>query len=175
MTQQDDIEVQIKALEPVDLREADDGITFDELVRFGIDCGAPLTNGIAWSFQYKGLPVTHENDQCYLIGSQGTRFIHGCRLFVGADGTFLICLDERDPLANRITFEELECYGSESPENQGTGQAMPFLYKRIHIHRVSVDCFVVGLSREQFLRGQILLTRELEYLGKVVTLSEILD
>lgn len=44
-----------------------EAITFDELVKHGIESGAPLTNGMPWSFDYKGQPITHENDECYLI------------------------------------------------------------------------------------------------------------
>lgn len=45
-----------------------EAITFDELVAYGKN--QPETNiveGIPWSFKYKGFPITHENDTCYLI------------------------------------------------------------------------------------------------------------
>lgn len=44
-------------------------ITFDELVAHGVASGAPIINGMPWSFDWQGQPVTHENDDCYLIGS----------------------------------------------------------------------------------------------------------
>jgi hypothetical protein len=44
-----------------------EAITFDDLVAHGIASGAPLHNGMPWSFTYKGQPITHENDDCYLI------------------------------------------------------------------------------------------------------------
>lgn len=44
-----------------------EAITFDELVAHGIANGANVTNGMPWSFIYKGHPITHENDDCYLI------------------------------------------------------------------------------------------------------------
>lgn len=48
-------------------------ITFDELVQYGIaQCKAEgrsgnIVNGMPWSFSYRGIPVTHENDGCYLV------------------------------------------------------------------------------------------------------------
>lgn len=44
-------------------------VSFDELVQHGIDSGAPLTRGMPWSFNFIGHPVTHENDDLYLIGA----------------------------------------------------------------------------------------------------------
>ena len=44
-----------------------EAITFDELVQHGIEAGANIHNGMPWSFQYAGHPITHENDKCYLI------------------------------------------------------------------------------------------------------------
>lgn len=42
-------------------------ITFDQLVAHGIAAGGSVVNGMPWSFQYNGHPITHENDDCYLI------------------------------------------------------------------------------------------------------------
>jgi hypothetical protein len=44
-----------------------EAITFDELVAHGREHGANEVNGMPWSFNYAGHPVTHENDDCYLI------------------------------------------------------------------------------------------------------------
>ncbi len=44
-----------------------EAITFDELVAYGLTNGANAVNGMPWSFQYNGHPITHENDDCYLI------------------------------------------------------------------------------------------------------------
>lgn len=43
-----------------------EAITFDEMVEFG-KTQAALWNGMPWSFNYAGQPITHENDTCYLI------------------------------------------------------------------------------------------------------------
>ena len=48
-------------------------ITFDQLVAHGTEqCKAEgrqsnIVNGMPWSFSYAGHPITHENDDCYLI------------------------------------------------------------------------------------------------------------
>ena len=44
-----------------------EAITFDELVEYGKANGGNVVDGMPWSFQYQGQPVTHENDNCYLI------------------------------------------------------------------------------------------------------------
>lgn len=44
-----------------------EAITFSECVEYGKSLGVSLINGMPWSFDYKGHPVTHENDECYLI------------------------------------------------------------------------------------------------------------
>jgi hypothetical protein len=44
-----------------------EAITFDEFIEYGKGNGANIVNGMPWSFEYKGLSVTHENDTLYLI------------------------------------------------------------------------------------------------------------
>lgn len=44
-----------------------EAITFDELVEFGKNNGGNIVNDMPWSFNYGGHPITHENDECYLI------------------------------------------------------------------------------------------------------------
>lgn len=44
-----------------------EAITFAELVAYGLANGANVVNGMPWSFSYQGHPITHENDECYLI------------------------------------------------------------------------------------------------------------
>jgi hypothetical protein len=44
-----------------------EAITFDELVEYGRQHGANIVNGMPWSFDYNGHPITHEDDDCYLI------------------------------------------------------------------------------------------------------------
>lgn len=44
-----------------------EAITFEELIAYGIAVGANIVNGMPWAFFYEGYPITHENDNCYLI------------------------------------------------------------------------------------------------------------
>ena len=44
-----------------------DAITFEEFVEYGKNNGGNIVNGMPWSFTYNGHPVTHENDERYLI------------------------------------------------------------------------------------------------------------
>lgn len=44
-----------------------EAITFDEFIEYGKNNGGNIVNGMPWSFQYAGVNVTHENDECYLI------------------------------------------------------------------------------------------------------------
>lgn len=70
-----------------------DAITFDELVQHGRDNGANIVNGMPWSFQYAGHPITHENDQCYLIPTlEGTmKFTPQDMLIAGVKGEIYPC------------------------------------------------------------------------------------
>jgi hypothetical protein len=45
-------------------------ISFSDFVEYGRNNGANIVNGMPWSFEFEGYPVTHENDSCYLIGNQ---------------------------------------------------------------------------------------------------------
>lgn len=44
-----------------------EAITFDELVSHGLKNGANVVDKMPWSWSYNGHPITHENDECYLI------------------------------------------------------------------------------------------------------------
>jgi hypothetical protein len=45
-----------------------EAITFDELIAYGKEnCGPHIVGGMPSSFDYKGYPVSHENDKRYLI------------------------------------------------------------------------------------------------------------
>lgn len=70
-----------------------EAITFEELVQHGKDQGANLINGMPWSFKYGGHPITHENDECYLIPtSEGTmKFTPLDMLITGVQGEIYPC------------------------------------------------------------------------------------
>jgi hypothetical protein len=70
-----------------------EAITFDQLVEHGISCGVSLNNGMPWSFSYGGQPVTHENDNQYLIPTlEGIMaFNRGDMLITGVKGEIYPC------------------------------------------------------------------------------------
>jgi len=70
-----------------------EAITFDELVEYGIAHGGNVVNGMPWSFRYQGQPITHENDNCYLIPTlEGTmNFCRGDMLITGVNGEIYPC------------------------------------------------------------------------------------
>lgn len=70
-----------------------EAITFDELIEHGRASGAPLTNGMPWSFDYQGHPIAHETDHCYLIPTlEGTMKMHrGDMLITGVKGEVYPC------------------------------------------------------------------------------------
>lgn len=70
-----------------------EAITFNELVEHGIRCGAPTHNGMPWSFDYANHPITHENDDCYLIPTlEGTmKMMRGDMLITGVAGEIYPC------------------------------------------------------------------------------------
>ena len=70
-----------------------EAITFDELVEYGKANGANIVDGMPWSFDYQGQPITHENDDCYLIPTlEGTmRFNRGEMLITGVKGEIYPC------------------------------------------------------------------------------------
>ena len=70
-----------------------EAITFDELVKHGLENGANVNNGMPWSWNYKGHPITHENDQCYLIPTlEGTHHMTPTDMLItGVKGEIYPC------------------------------------------------------------------------------------
>jgi hypothetical protein len=70
-----------------------EAITFDEFVEHGKQNGGNIVNGMPWSFEYNGHPVTHENDECYLIPTlEGTHnFTPQDMLITGVNGEIYPC------------------------------------------------------------------------------------
>ena len=44
-----------------------EAITFEEFIEYGKAHADNFNNGMPWFFEYKGHPVTHKNDECYII------------------------------------------------------------------------------------------------------------
>ena len=70
-----------------------EAITFAELVQHGRDAGANIVNGMPWSFSYAGHPISHENDERYLIPTlEGTmNMTPGDMLITGVKGEIYPC------------------------------------------------------------------------------------
>jgi hypothetical protein len=71
-----------------------EAITFDELVAYGIaHSESGIYNGMPWSFHYNGHPITHENDDCYLIPTlEGTmKLTRGDWLITGVNSEIYPC------------------------------------------------------------------------------------
>lgn len=73
-----------------------EAITFDELVNYGKANGGNIVNGMPWSFHYNGHPITHENDECYLIPTlEGTmQMTPSDMLVTGVNGEIYPCKKE---------------------------------------------------------------------------------
>ena len=70
-----------------------EAITFDELVEYGKIHGGNIVNDMPWSFNYAGPPITHENDDCYLIQTSSgiVKFNRGDMLITGVNGEIYPC------------------------------------------------------------------------------------
>lgn len=68
-------------------------ITFDELVEYGRNNGGNIVNGMPWHFSYQGHPITHENDECYLVPTSSgyARFTPQDMLITQIDGEIYPC------------------------------------------------------------------------------------
>lgn len=47
-----------------------EAVTFDELVAYGLTQTNNVYNNMPWSFEFMGIPVTHETDDCYIVGTE---------------------------------------------------------------------------------------------------------
>lgn len=70
-----------------------EAITFEELVAHGMRSGVPVESGMPWAFEYKGHPITHEDDDCYLVPTREgmMRFERGSWLITGVEGEIYPC------------------------------------------------------------------------------------
>lgn len=70
-----------------------EAITFDELVKHGLENGANVVNEFPWSWNYNEHPITHENNECYLIPTlEGTmKMTPNDMLITGVQGEIYPC------------------------------------------------------------------------------------
>jgi len=67
--------------------------TFDQFVAYGIANGGNVVDGMPWSFAFHGRPVSHENNDRYLITTREGKtldFHRGETLHVDADGSLWV-------------------------------------------------------------------------------------
>lgn len=62
-------------------------ITFKNFIKYGLENSDNIVNGMPWSFTYEGFPVTHENDNLYLITRPDGKIIKfNCNCVLYTDG-----------------------------------------------------------------------------------------
>jgi len=71
-----------------DIAHVVEAINFNELVQHGLKNTTNIVRGMPWSFQYEGRQVTHENDECYLIGNDAIRMMSDDMLVIDDDEMF---------------------------------------------------------------------------------------
>lgn len=79
-----------------------EALSFDELIQYGLTQTDNVYNNMPWSFKYMGVPITHETDDCYIIGGY-TKFTKN-QMLVVKDGELQIV----DVDAFEIISEPLE-------------------------------------------------------------------
>lgn len=79
-----------------------EAITFAELIQHGVDSGAQLVNGMPWSFEYKGYPVTMENDSLYFVS------VNGVLQSIASDEVIVIDGDEVDVITKSYFEKKYE-------------------------------------------------------------------
>jgi|GEM_PF-696229 len=130
-----------------------EAITFEELVEYGkANSSNPLNivNGMPWSFKYKGHPISHENDRCYLIPTlEGTHnMTPDDMLITGVQGEIYPCKID----IFKATYEEVEPDCAHYWIPQGTADKPDF--RMMHgIERVHATCSKCN-ARSFFTREQ---------------------
>ena len=91
--------------------------TFTEFVEYGLNSTeVHVVNGFPRSFKYNGHPVTHENDECYLIPtSEGImRFTPQDMIITGVKGEIYPCKID----IFEATYDELVIHNTGNAEAQ---------------------------------------------------------
>lgn len=69
-----------------------EALTFDELIKYGLTQTDNIYNNMPWSFKYMNVPITHETDECYIIGGY-TKFTRNQLLVVKGDEISVVDID----------------------------------------------------------------------------------
>lgn len=65
-----------------------EAVTFDELIAYGLTQTDNVYNNMPWSFKYMNVPITHETDDCYIIGGTD-RFTRNHLLIIKGNEFFI--------------------------------------------------------------------------------------
>lgn len=71
-----------------------EAITFDEMIQLALNTpNASIIDGVPWVFSYKGHPITHESNACYLIPTlEGSmKMMPNDMLITGVQGEIYPC------------------------------------------------------------------------------------
>ena len=72
-----------------------DAYTLDDVILCGMQSGCPLVNGMPWSFNFLGIPVSHETDDKYIIiGGGGVHMTHNDMLLIHSDKCTVVPMQE---------------------------------------------------------------------------------
>ena len=77
-----------------------EAITFDELVEYGLKHTNNIYNNMPWSFEFMGIPVTHETDDCYIVGRE--RFTKNHLLVIKDDEISIVEKDAFDLISEPL-------------------------------------------------------------------------
>lgn len=77
--------------------------TFDELVAYGLTQTDNVYNNMPWSFEFMGIPVTHETDDCYIVGTE--RFTRNHLLVIKDDEVSITEKDAFDLISEPLLEE----------------------------------------------------------------------
>lgn len=89
-----------------------DVITFDDFIEYGKQNNGNIVNGMPWAFNYNGHPITHENDECYLIPTSNgvMRFTPNDVLVTKSNGDIYPCSKKAAPTKrNTNDSKYVEC------------------------------------------------------------------
>lgn len=133
-----------------------DAITFDELMQHGIEqCKAEgressIINGKPWCFTYKGHPISHERDDCYIIPTlespHGHHMTPDDMLITGVAGELYPC--KIDIFLS--TYQRVDNTGLTF------GQAIEALKDGKNVARVGWNCKGMWLALSGDIRGRVI-------------------
>ena len=72
-----------------------EAISFEDLIKYGLTQTDNIYNNMPWSFKYMGIPITHETDECYIIGGY-TRLTKNQMLIIKNDEISVCDIDAFD-------------------------------------------------------------------------------